>query len=676
MTRTTRTTPTVPLPLHRRLAFPLAAGLFLLAPAPARAWFHGVPLGAWPLALAAVVGVAWGLSRKEDAAPRLQRAALCLAALAAVKVVLFLVTPTTGWLGRYYPNGEFRGAPRRSTEFARLVDATRVDGAIDFHDDYLPLYFLNEADFNRGIRREVTEPVSVWWSGVVTPDAPMSWPLSVETRGPITVAVDGVTVLASAAGRASAPVALSAGRHVVDVRYVKPANTDPLVRVVAPPVAVTPSAAVVSAPTGTLQAVARAVDVLALAALVAAMWTMARATAWSRVVAAAALMFALLLAQGLVKAAPFDHRAVTLSGGDDWLAYEARSREVALGDVSLSYGQPRGHGEAFYYYPGYIYFLAGVHAFVGEDLSALVLGHFLLLFAANVVVYWLARHLFGARAALWGVAGVLLVEQLDFVRYYTVTLLSENLYVLTASATLYLLARFASEGGWGRLAACGVAAGVSALTRPAMMIYLGPGALVVGATAWLRDVSAGRLARAVGAVALFVAVWLLALTPATVRNYVVAGAPVLIANAPVAGFINYNVPPQVDAKTYRDRYDGRLSTTVGIVWELVTRYPGAMLRATAVKIGFSLGFLQLMGGRMHPELVLASVGYLLAIALCPLARGVPTWPVHAFVVAHLAGMAITMPSNYGYRLILPLYLFFPLFGAALVDRLVPARWAL
>jgi hypothetical protein len=43
-------------------------------------------------------------------------------------------------------------------------------------------------------------------------------------------------------------------------------------------------------------------------------------------------------------------------------------------------------------------------------------------------------------------------------------------------------------------------------------------------------------------------------------------------------------------------------------------------------------------------------------------------------VAHLAGMVLTMPSNYGYRLILPMYLFLPLFGARVVFDLA-ARFA-
>jgi len=71
-----------------------------------------------------------------------------------------------------------------------------------------------------------------------------------------------------------------------------------------------------------------------------------------------------------------------------------------------------------------------------------------------------------------------------------------------------------------------------------------------------------------------------------------------------------------------------------------------------------------MGGRIHPELVLASAGYLFAIVLLSTARAPVTWPIHAFVAAHLAGLVLTMPSNYGYRLLLPMYVFFPIFASA------------
>jgi hypothetical protein len=69
-------------------------------------------------------------------------------------------------------------------------------------------------------------------------------------------------------------------------------------------------------------------------------------------------------------------------------------------------------------------------------------------------------------------------------------------------------------------------------------------------------------------------------------------------------------------------------------------------------------------------LMLLSMAYLVSLALMPRARRLETWPVHLFVAAHLAGMLLTLPSSYGYRLILPPYLLMPPFACALLE-LVP-----
>jgi hypothetical protein len=92
------------------------------------------------------------------------------------------------------------------------------------------------------------------------------------------------------------------------------------------------------------------------------------------------------------------------------------------------------------------------------------------------------------------------------------------------------------------------------------------------------------------------------------------------------------------------------------------------------KIGFSFGALQWMGLRFHPELLGPGLGYLVAVPLLSAARRVRTWPIHGFVLAHLVGMALTTPTIYGYRLILPMHLFFSMFAIALVERvLAPQR---
>lgn len=647
----------------RRFALAAAAAAYVLVPGHPDAWFRGLPLGLWPL-VALVVVVSTPALFPATSVLRVARAAtIALLALAALKLTVAIAAPPVGWEGRYYAswNGRLDGAPRRSTEFPRL-DATRIDRAIDFHDDYLPLYFLNEADFNRGMRREVTEPVACVWSGHAVVAEATSLPLSLESRGPATLSVDGQAVLDAASGKpASAALTLAPGDHVLTLRYLKPANTDPLLRLSGVSVLVTPW----NVTAWRLRAfqvaglVARLADIGAVFTFVLGLWSVRRSARWSPALLMAAAMLALLVVQGSLAAAPLQRRALSLSGGDDWLGFEARGRAVATGDVLMLYGAPLGKADVFYYYPGYSYFLAAVHAIGGEDLSTPIFVHFLLLFGANLLVYRLVERVFDRRTAIGALVFLLAIEELAFIRHYTVTLISENVYFFTSVVTIDQLVRFAQSERRRQLVWAGVAGGVSALVRPAMMPYLGPAALIVAAVS-LR-MRRGFL-RAATAAALLVAAWLVAVSPATTRNYVAAGALVLISSAPAVSFINYNLPPNVDGRIYRDQYLSGSASAAGVLARIVIEHPIDTIRGTGVKLGFSMGFLQLMGGHVHPELIAASVGYVLALLLCPAARAMQTWPIHAFVLAHVAGMVLTMPSNYGYRLILPMYLFFPMFA--------------
>jgi hypothetical protein len=647
---------------HPQAAFFGAALIFFAAPGVRGAWFSGVPLGLGAIVALTLIGFVCWVGDDERSA-RLPRIALALLALAAIKIAAGALAPATGWLGQYYANGMFERQPRRSTEFPRLAGATRIDPRIDFRDDYLPLYFLNEADFNRGNRREVTEPVSVAWTGHFAATGAMPMRLEMDVRGQASVAIDGRDVLHAAGSEAEAPLGgLKAGDHIVAVRYTKPANTDPLVRLNGVDAVVTPF------PTAPwriralrlLLPLAWIVDFLALGLIAFQASTLLRRGAWTPARVGAAAMLALFVVQGAAAATPFQRRAVSLSGGDDWMSYEAQSRAVATGDFLMQYGQPPGKAEVLYYYPGYIYFLAAMHAIGSEDLSTLIFSHFVLLWAANVVVYLIGARLFDRRVAFAAVAALVAIEEIAFMRHYTVTLLSENLYFFTVALTVYAFVRFVEGGRRTALAACAIAAGLSALTRPAMMLYLVPASLVVYAASFRLK---RRHVAAASAAAAFAAIWLATVSPATLRNYIAAGSPVLICTAPAAGFINYNLPPNVDGQLYRNRYDGSTLSLISILGGIAVHYPLDTLRSVWTKIGFSFGMVQWMGGHWHPELLLASAGYLLAVLFIPSARAAATWPIHAFVIAHLAGMALTMPSNYGYRLILPMYLFFPLFGA-------------
>src|SRR6185369_2072224 len=450
----------------------------------------------------------------------------CLALFAALKVALAMTaSPPARWVASYFANGEFAGEPRRSTDFPGLA-ATRIDRRIDFRDDYLPVYFLNEAGFNRGIRREVTEPVSVRWVGHAAPAVRTTWPMTLEARGQARVAIDGEAVLEASAstGSRSANVTVDPGVHEIRVEYVKPADTDPLI--VFRGIDVDRGGAVS----------ARAVDLGALLVFVLVVSvSVSRAVRHPRHLrertprrlarALAMAMLVLFVVQGVQAAAPLQHRAVSLSGGDDWLGFEARAREILTGGPLMRFGQPLGSGDAFYYYPGYSYFLAAVHAVGGEDLSSPIFVHFILLFLTNVVVFRMAESMFNRTAAIGAVGLLVLIEEIAFIRHYTTTILSENLYILTVAVSLYSLMRFAAKPRFASLAWSGFMAGVSSLIRPAMMLYLPPAMLVIAA---LCSRVRWPLRRSVSAAAVFAVAWMAVVSLATIRNYVVAGSSVLI----------------------------------------------------------------------------------------------------------------------------------------------------
>ena len=207
-----------------------AAAAYLLIPGPHDAFFSGIPLGIGPF-VALTIGVfAWMFFRSAPEPPRgwtLLTAAFV--ALCAVKAVAAVAAPPVGWVGRYYANGSFTAPYRRSTEFTSL-DATRIDRAIDFKDDRFPVYLLNEADFNRDIRREVTMPVSVVWDGYVQPSVVTPVRLALTVRGTATLSVDDRDVMRLASrdvpAAQSEVVTLDPGLHQIEVR--SESHLDPL----------------------------------------------------------------------------------------------------------------------------------------------------------------------------------------------------------------------------------------------------------------------------------------------------------------------------------------------------------------------------------------------------------------------------------------------------------------
>src|SRR5206468_1334231 len=118
-----------------------------------------------------------------------------------------------------------------------------------------------------------------------------------------------------------------------------------------------------------------------------------------------------------------------------------------------------------------------------------------------------------------GIVTLVTVFELDFTRYYTVTLLSENLYILTVTLTLVPFVRWVVSGDGGELRRAAFWGGVSSITRPAMMVFFVPALALAAFVAADRTRSWRATAATTGATA---AIWLAVIAPVTLRNLVVS----------------------------------------------------------------------------------------------------------------------------------------------------------
>jgi dolichyl-phosphate-mannose-protein mannosyltransferase len=669
---------------------------YLIAPGHPSVWFGGLPLDGPSLGVLVVVGVVLALIRpRRVERGQLSFLAAAAAALILVKAAIAMATPVGGWKAEYFANAVLQPPQRQSTDFPGF-DGTRIDRELAFHDDTFPVFFFNENTFNRGIRREVSEPFSVRWTGYLP--AASSGRVTLTARGSATLAIDGVKAIEITSARdpesASTAVTQAAGStpRRVEVTYVKPPDTDGRLEMSiedgqgrvfrgAPLVAAEASTSGTRSWTR-IAAIGVHLAGLALFAFVLTPLRLREPVSHASPGISDRLLYSamtvLFAAQGFWKAVPFRDRFVSLSSGDDWLQYEASAREILTGGLLMTYGKPPGQGDAYFYYPFYSYFLAFVHRLTGEDLYGIVVVQFLVLLLATILIHRLTRRLFGAEAALLAVGLLVAVEQMAFVRYYTVTLLAENLFFLTVAATVYALTRFVQTGHALSLVVAGLCGGVSAITKPSIMLMLPPAIVLVAIAGRRRRWSWSASAiHAFG----FAAAWGAVVSLTLLRNYVVSGQPVLITTGQQWSFVLHNLPSTVNVtREYHDSMDnlgGGYTATVILLARLIWNYPADVLGTMAVKVGFSLGMVHWLGSKVHPELLLLTAGYLSSIVLFPAARQIATWPAHLFVATHLVTMVLTMPSIYGYRLILPMYLFFASFSGFAGSQLwswVSSRW--
>lgn len=445
------------------------------------------------------------------------------------------------------------------------------------------------------------------------------------------------------------------------MKYSKPANAEASFHLGFPFSVVPPDAPSRSMVTS---GAAVGIDLLVVALLLAtSMLSLQAAVASTKrleAVVGAALVI-LLGVQGFILSSPLVATFKTLSGGDDWLGFESRARDVLQNGLLMTLGRPIGEGDAYFYHPFYSYILAATHALAGESLFGPVFMQFLVLAITGYLMWTFARDLFGTLPATCGLVALLAVFEVDFIRYYTVTLLSENVYILFVTLCLRAFAGWARSGATRALVQAGCWAGLAAATRPAMMMFFGP-ALLIAALVAMRM---GQAWSAVRSAAIVAASWLAVVAPFTLRNWIVSRKLVLISDSLGAGFIVYTVPPPVDPSVYLSGYSGGIVNSAAVLWRIFWDQPAAFVSWQVEKLGFTLGMVHWFDGyRPHPELIAITVLYLLMLVASPMLRSPMLWPVHAFVVAHVVSMGLTIPWNYGYRLILPPFVYTSTFAVA------------
>jgi 4-amino-4-deoxy-L-arabinose transferase-like glycosyltransferase len=170
--------------------------------------------------------------------------------------------------------------------------------------------------------------------------------------------------------------------------------------------------------------------------------------------------------------------------------------------------------------PLYPAFIAAVWTATGtRSLQAVRVAQFGLGLALALVIYGLAHHLFGARAALWAASIAWFYPSLLLSNYL---LLTEVLFSLLVAGAVWACVRlFATASPWDA-AAAGALFGLAALTRS--VVYPFPVLLAVMVVFWLRAPGSKRL----GLAAVVIAAWGAVVAPWAVRNTTLQGVPVLV----------------------------------------------------------------------------------------------------------------------------------------------------
>jgi tetratricopeptide (TPR) repeat protein len=310
-----------------------------------------------------------------------------------------------------------------------------------------------------------------------------------------------------------------------------------------------------------------------------------------------AVLAAALAVRAVVASQLHDHPLLQPVGQLDSGVYVALARQLADGDVLL---RTATGGEPFFLAPLYVYFLGLVLGLTGGSLVAAKVLQVLLGTAAVGLLHAAARPWFGRPAAL---AAASLLALTGPVVFHETILLQASLDPFLMALALFAVSRALRGRRPVEWAFAGAAVGLFALNRTNALLW---GLGLALALPVARGLARGG--RETGALAVGLA---LAVAPATVRNLVVSGEPVLVSshgglnlfvgNRAEADGTYHHVPgitPDIrgqarDARRVAEAAAGRRLTArevdahfLGLAWEWMRSHPGDAARLFLRKLAY------------------------------------------------------------------------------------------
>lgn len=229
----------------------------------------------------------------------------------------------------------------------------------------------------------------------------------------------------------------------------------------------------------------------------------------------------------------------------DELFHKNWAESIAAGNITGD--------EVYFRAPFYAYWLGAVFAIFGNNFIVARIIQHLLGTCTVLLVYILARRLFGTRVA---VIASLLMSTYAFLIYLEDQFLFESVLILEIVLFFILLSRTIERPGFLRWFCLGLLFGIICITRPVFLPFF---FLVLFLQSWSYSKSLGwkKAATMIGAMVLGT---FIVITPITLRNYLVGQDVVLIASQ---GGLNFYLGNNPSA----DGYSSKLPGDPGLSWE-------------------------------------------------------------------------------------------------------------